>query len=216
MEFLKEVIFAIAGGSGFAALDWKTVVMLVIACVLLYMGIGKGFEPLLLVPIAFGMLLANLPLTGLFNERYFSRVLNICEEKKLPFVLYYLDLDRFKPINDTYGHLMGDRLLKEIAARLLRCIRSRDYAFRIGGDEFALIVSADMDEGQRARMAERIQTTLSAPVVLDGTELSVGVSCGCACYPEDGSASQVRIAADSRMYETKQRHHENDRTEGES
>ena len=101
-------------------------------------------------------------MTGLFNERYFSRVLNICEEKKLPFVLYYLDLDRFKPINDTYGHLMGDRLLKEIAARLLRCIRSRDYAFRIGGDEFALIVSADMDEGQRARMAERIQTTLSA------------------------------------------------------
>lgn len=155
-------------------------------------------------------------MTGLFNERYFSRVLNICEEKKLPFVLYYLDIDRFKPINDTYGHLMGDRLLKEIAARLLRCIRSRDYAFRIGGDEFALIVSADMDEGQRARMAERIQTTLSAPVVLDGKELSVGVSCGCACYPEDGGASQVRIAADSRMYATKQRHHENDRTEGES
>lgn len=154
-------------------------------------------------------------MTGLFNERYFSRVLNICEAKKLPFVLYYLDLDRFKPVNDTYGHLMGDRLLKEIAARLLRCIRSRDYAFRIGGDEFALIVSADMDETQRARMAERIQTTLSAPVVLDGKELSVGVSCGCACYPEDGDASQVRIAADSRMYETKQRHHENDRTEGE-
>ena len=68
MEFLKEVIFAIAGGSGFAALDWKTVVMLVIACVLLYMGIGKGFEPLLLVPITFGMLLANLPITGLFAE----------------------------------------------------------------------------------------------------------------------------------------------------
>ena len=68
MEFLKEVIFAIAVGSGFAALDWKTVVMLVIACVLLYMGIGKGFEPLLLVPIAFGMLLANLPITGLFAE----------------------------------------------------------------------------------------------------------------------------------------------------
>ena len=154
-------------------------------------------------------------MTGLFNERYFSRVLSICEAKKLPFVLYYLDLDRFKPVNDTYGHLMGDRLLKEIAARLLRCIRSRDYAFRIGGDEFALIVSADMDEEQRARMAERIQTTLSAPVVLDGKELSVGVSCGCACYPEDGNASQVRITADSRMYATKQRHHETDRTEGE-
>lgn len=155
-------------------------------------------------------------LTGLFNERYFSRVMNICEEKKLPFVLYYLDLDRFKPVNDTYGHAIGDRLLQEIAARLLRCIRSRDYAFRIGGDEFALIVSADMDETQRARMTERIQTTLSAPVVIDGKELSVGVSCGCACYPEDGGASQVRITADSRMYETKQRHHENDRTEEEA
>lgn len=155
-------------------------------------------------------------MTGLFNERYFSRVLNICEEKKLSFVLYYLDLDRFKPINDTYGHLMGDRLLKEIAARLLRCIRSRDYAFRIGGDEFALIVSADMDEKQRSRMTERIQTMLSAPIVIEEKVLSVGVSCGCACYPEDGSASQVRIAADSRMYETKQRHYENDRTEGES
>ena len=155
-------------------------------------------------------------LTGLFNERYFSRVLNICEAKKLPFVLYYLDLDRFKPVNDTYCHLMGDRLLKEIAARLLRCIRSRDYAFRIGGDEFALIVSADMDEEQRARMTERIQTTLSAPVVLDGKELSVGVSCGCACYPEDGDASQVRITADSRMYAEKQHHHEDDRTEEQS
>ena len=68
MEFLKEVILASGGGSGFAARDWKTVVSLVIACVLLYMGIGKGFEPLLLVPIAFGMLLANLPITGLFAE----------------------------------------------------------------------------------------------------------------------------------------------------
>lgn len=155
-------------------------------------------------------------LTGLFNERYFSRVLNICEAKKLPFVLYYLDLDRFKPINDTYGHAMGDRLLKEISARLLRCIRSRDYAFRIGGDEFALIVSADMDEEQRSRMAERIQTMLSAPIVIEGKLLSVGVSCGCACYPEDGDASQVRITADSRMYAEKQHHHEDDRTEEQS
>lgn len=155
-------------------------------------------------------------LTGLFNERYFSRVLNICEAKKLPFVLYYLDLDRFKPVNDTYGHAMGDRLLKEISARLLRCIRSRDYAFRIGGDEFALIVSADMDEEQRSRMAERIRTILSAPIVIEEKVLSVGVSCGCACYPEDGDASQVRITADSRMYAEKQHHHEDDRTEEQS
>ncbi|RHR05654.1 sodium ion-translocating decarboxylase subunit beta [Pseudoflavonifractor sp. AF19-9AC] len=67
MNFITEVLTKIMQGSGFAALDWKTVLMLFIACVLLYMGIGKGFEPLLLVPIAFGMLLANLPVTGLFN-----------------------------------------------------------------------------------------------------------------------------------------------------
>ena len=73
-----------------------------------------------------------------------------------------------------------------------------------------------MDEEQRSRMAERIQTMLSAPIVIEGKLLSVGVSCGCACYPEDGGASQVRITADSRMYETKQRHHENDRTEEEA
>ena len=70
MEFFGDVLSAIFGGSGFAALptDWRQVLMIFIACVLLYMGIGKGFEPLLLVPIAFGMLLANLPITGLMNE----------------------------------------------------------------------------------------------------------------------------------------------------
>ena len=69
MNFFVEVLSAIFGGSGFAALptDWRQVVMIAIACLLLYMGIGKGYEPLLMVPIAFGMLLANLPLTGLFN-----------------------------------------------------------------------------------------------------------------------------------------------------
>ena len=70
MSFFTEVLSAIFGGSGFAYLptDWRQVIMILVACLLLYLGIGKGFEPLLLVPIAFGMLLANLPLTGLMNE----------------------------------------------------------------------------------------------------------------------------------------------------
>ena len=70
MSFFTEVLGAIFGGSGFAYLptDWRQVIMIAVACLLLYMGIGKGFEPLLLVPISFGMLLANLPLTGLMNE----------------------------------------------------------------------------------------------------------------------------------------------------
>ena len=69
---------------------------------------------------------------------------------------------------------------------------------------------------QRSRMAERIRTMLSAPIVIEGKALSVGVSCGCACYPEDGDASQVRITADSRMYAEKQHHHADDRTEEQS
>ena len=78
MGFLTEVLTAIFGGSGFAALptDWRQVVMIGIACLLLYMGIGKGYEPLLMVPIAFGMLLANLPLTGLFNDPVVSEVID--------------------------------------------------------------------------------------------------------------------------------------------
>ncbi len=70
MSFFSDVLIAIFGGSGFAYLpqDWRQVIMIAVACLLLYLGIAKGFEPLLLVPIAFGMLLANLPLTGLFNE----------------------------------------------------------------------------------------------------------------------------------------------------
>ena len=76
MTFFTEVMTAIMQGSGFAAIptDWRQLVMIVVACVLLYLGIGRGFEPLLLVPIAFGMLLANLPLTGLFNEPVYDAV----------------------------------------------------------------------------------------------------------------------------------------------
>ncbi len=78
MEFFSNVMVKILSGSGFAALptDWRQLVMILVACVLLYLGIGKGFEPLLLVPIAFGMLLANLPLTGLFNEPTMTEVVD--------------------------------------------------------------------------------------------------------------------------------------------
>ena len=147
-------------------------------------------------------------LTGLFNGRYFGTVLQEKEKKKFPFVLFYLDLDRFKPINDTYGHDMGDKLLKEVAARLQRCIRSKDHAFRIGGDEFALLVSADLDEAHCQQLRDRIRQELSQPFYLEGQVLHVGVSCGYAAYPRDSSrATEVRILADQRMYAQKEEHH---------
>ena len=147
-------------------------------------------------------------LTGLFNERYFSSVLHRKEQKKLPFVLYYLDLDHFKPVNDTYGHDMGDKLLKAVAERLLKCIRSNDFAFRIGGDEFALIISAEMDDSLCMQTKMRIVQSLLLPYEIDGKTLHIGSSCGYAVYPlETEDTGKIRILADQRMYAEKKENH---------
>ena len=145
-------------------------------------------------------------LTGLFNERYFSSVLHRKEQKKLPFVLYYLDLDHFKPVNDTYGHDMGDKLLKAVAERLLKCIRSNDLAFRIGGDEFALIISAEMEDSLCMQTKMRIVQSLLLPYEIDGKTLLIGASCGYAVYPlETEDTGKIRILADQRMYAEKKK-----------
>lgn len=148
-------------------------------------------------------------LTGLYNEWYFSRVLANLEKKKMPFALYYLDLDFFKPINDTYGHDMGDKLLKAVAQRLQTCIRSRDCAFRIGGDEFAVVYRADLTDAQRREKQALIVETLTQPYEIDGKRLQIGASCGYAHYPEDSAAAaDIRILADQRMYAEKERNHQ--------
>ena len=147
-------------------------------------------------------------LTGLFNERYFSSVLHRKEQKKLPFVLYYLDLDHFKPVNDTYGHDMGDKLLKAVAERLLKCIRSNDFAFRIGGDEFALIISAEMEDSLCMQTKMCIVQSLLLPYEIDGKTLHIGASCGYAVYPlETEDTGKIRILADQRMYAEKKENH---------
>ena len=147
-------------------------------------------------------------LTGLFNERYFSSVLHRKEQKKLPFVLYYLDLDHFKPVNDTYGHDMGDKLLKAVAERLLKCIRSNDFAFRIGGDEFALIISAEMEDSLCMQTKMRIVQSLLLPYEIDDKTLHIGASCGYAVYPlETEDTGKIRILADQRMYAEKKENH---------
>lgn len=147
-------------------------------------------------------------LTGLFNSRYFSRVLQLKEEKRQRFTLFYLDLDRFKPINDTYGHDVGDKLLREVAVRLQGCIRPSDYAFRIGGDEFALIVNEALEKHAREERVALIRKTILTPFDIDGNHLCVGTSCGCASYPEEAAHTEdIRIIADQRMYEDKEKNH---------
>ena len=146
-------------------------------------------------------------LTGLFNERYFSSTLRAREATREPFTLFYLDLDRFKPVNDTYGHDTGDKLLKAVAARLVDCVRSTDFAFRIGGDEFALVLDSELADDMCQMMFERITTAVSRPYDIDGAKIDIGTSCGWARYPGEGNAEEIRILADRRMYDCKERNH---------
>ena len=147
-------------------------------------------------------------LTGLLNKRYFDRVLTVLEQHSQPFALFYMDLDRFKPVNDTYGHDVGDKLLKGVAQRLQSCIRSRDYAFRLGGDEFALLLLGSMEQETCARKMNMICEMITVPYEIDGNSVSVGASCGYALYPaESVDVQQVRYIADQRMYENKQKNH---------
>lgn len=147
-------------------------------------------------------------LTGLLNKRYFDRVLTVLEQHCQPFALFYMDLDRFKPVNDTYGHDVGDELLKGVAQRLQGCIRSRDYAFRLGGDEFALLLIGPMESEACASKMNLICEMIAVPYEIDGNTVSVGASCGYALYPaESVDVQQVRCIADQRMYENKQANH---------
>ena len=147
-------------------------------------------------------------LTGLFNKRYFETMLKILDEKNTRYALFYMDLDRFKPVNDTYGHEMGDKILKEVAHRLLGCIRSHDYAFRMGGDEFTLIINGNMDKSLCEKRIERIKNTVGAPYFIDGEKISIGISCGSAVYPDEANTSQEILSlADKRMYQDKEINH---------
>ena len=144
-------------------------------------------------------------LTGLYNERYLSERLKRNGKLHKKFAMFYLDLDRFKPVNDTYGHDMGDRLLKAVSRRLCKCIRKTDYAFRIGGDEFSLIIEeGNINDEFCEMMVRRIKKVIDRPFNIEGRLLSVDTSCGYAIYPEHSQKiDEIRIMADHRMYEDK-------------
>lgn len=118
----------------------------------------------------------------------------------------YPDLDRFKPVNDTYGHEVGDKLLQEVAKRLQSCIRNQDYA--LGGDEFALLTIGAISPEETRRKVEFICKTVAAPYNVAGSLLTIGTSCGFALYPEEGTDTDNTIRlADQRMYKHKQKNH---------
>ena len=119
---------------------------------------------------------------------------------------FYIDLDRFKVVNDSLGHAAGDALLAALAVRLGSCVRECDTLARVGGDEFALVATGLANPGEAALISERILSTLEAPFEIAGRALRVTASVGATLYPQDGAdSSSLQQNADAAMYESKRR-----------
>jgi diguanylate cyclase (GGDEF)-like protein len=148
-------------------------------------------------------------LTGLPNRSMFSKMLNqsISEAHRYSrsFSVAFLDLDRFKQINDSLGHEAGDQLLQEVAARLRSCVRDSDTIARLGGDEFVLLLPEGATGGNAAAVAQKILAVIAKPYTLIGQEFRVTVSIGISSYPQDGFDEQALMKnADIAMYQAKE------------
>lgn len=148
-------------------------------------------------------------LTGLANRRHFleelQRRLHAVAGEPHAFALMFIDLDRFKPINDVHGHAVGDELLQVIAGRLTSCIRTDSFAARLGGDEFALLVECDDGRDGIGVVARRVLHELSAPILIASLKLTVGASIGIALCPEDGADAAVLLQrGDAAMLRAKE------------
>jgi diguanylate cyclase (GGDEF)-like protein len=152
-------------------------------------------------------------LTCLANRRLFQdRLLNAMERARrsgTSIALLQIDLDRFKEVNDSYGHHVGDLLLQHVSEVLDSRVRRSDTVARTGGDEFSLILEESSRREDAERVAESLVHTLSVPVDLAGRRIRIGASIGIAVFPEDAQdAETLCIAADSRMYIVKQHRRE--------
>jgi diguanylate cyclase (GGDEF)-like protein/PAS domain S-box-containing protein len=150
------------------------------------------------------------PLTGLPNRSALKELtkdaIRHAQIHKTCIALLFLDLDGFKQVNDTYGHRMGDLLLKAVAQRLLGCLRGSDTVARLGGDEFVVLLPAIAEEQNVVRVAEKILHTLSQAFAIEETLMQVSTSIGIALYPRDSNdMEQLLSHADAAMYQAKQR-----------
>lgn len=147
-------------------------------------------------------------LTGLPNrtalENHLEQAIQQARRQHHHFAVMFLDLDKFKPVNDTYGHQAGDELLQHVARRLKHCVRSDDVVGRRGGDEFLVITGPlERDEHVEA-IAGKIISVLNEPFDIQGHRVSIGASVGIALYPDNGQvAEELLEAADKAMYSVK-------------
>jgi diguanylate cyclase (GGDEF)-like protein/PAS domain S-box-containing protein len=148
--------------------------------------------------------LTNLPNRLLFEDRL-EHAIAQAKRQKHQLAVLFLDLDRFKNINDSLGHAMGDELLKEVASRLQNILRDDDTAARLGGDEFTVLVENIDDPSQAAVVASKIQENFKAPFKIAGRELHITTSIGISIYPEDGKdVADLTKNADAAMYQAKE------------
>jgi diguanylate cyclase (GGDEF)-like protein len=152
------------------------------------------------------------PLTGLYNRRLFTesfeKELNRARRYGIPLGIVILDLHRFKEVNDKYGHPRGDEVLRAAAATLQRALRTSDSAFRIGGDEFALLLP-QTDAAQALALCRRIETVFVEILKPMQFASSVAMDHGVATFPQDGDQTdQLVQAADARLYRLKHANHE--------
>lgn len=151
--------------------------------------------------------LTNLPNRLLFCDR-FTQMLAFANRHQSKFAVIYLDLDKFKPVNDSLGHQLGDLLLVAVADRLSALVREVDTVSRFGGDEFAILVSEVDTLVDVTILANKILTVLSEPFVLDRHEIRISGSLGVALYPEHGKdMEEIMNRADAAMYQAKQAGH---------
>ena len=149
-------------------------------------------------------------LTGLYNRsamiEQIAKDVSACERSGIPLAVFYVDLDGFKELNDTHGHAMGDRVLQEAARRMRAVLRKHESAGRVGGDEFALVITHFSGEAQLAQIAERILTTVKQQVSASNAKASVTASIGIAMYPQHARSPEELVeCADAAMYAAKRR-----------
>lgn len=148
-------------------------------------------------------------LTGIANRLAFYDALQNAIATGGAFGILYVDLDGFKPVNDRYGHSVGDELLRIIAQRLEGSVRSGDLVARLGGDEFAVLLRGAPAPGLLRRIADGARASITEPMIIDGAFVRVGASIGTAVFPADGTTADGLVdAADRLMYEEKGLHKE--------
>lgn len=146
--------------------------------------------------------LTNLPNRALFSERLEMTL--SCMDRRRGCAVFFLDLDKFKAVNDTMGHAAGDDLLRQVAGRLKGCVRESDTVARFGGDEFAILLPGASRDNDTQSIAERIVKRLGRPFLIEGQEVGIGVSIGITAAPGDGMTRENLMRnADMALYNAK-------------